>query len=127
MTTLAETLGLTSGAPSEATSQDAEALEEFEAIEVDSNVSMKELFTKMLETRAYRRSIYIRLVTGSLPPAVECKIIDHVAGKPVDRIEIEDKTKSVDHLSIEELHERQERTLMAMKKILDAQNTESRH
>jgi len=106
---------------------DVEALAEFAALDIEPNIGMKELFARMLETKAYRLSVYQRLITGNLPPAVECKILDHVVGKPVDRIEIEDTTKSVDHLSLEELHERHNRTVAAMQKIIAAGQAEPRH
>lgn len=122
MTTLAESLGLNP----EKKLDLLEAVAELDAIILDDNISVKELFTKMLETHAYRRSVYTRLINGTLPPAVECKIIDHVAGKPVDRIEFEDKTKSVDHLTLQELHARHEQTITAMQKIIAAQNVEAR-
>lgn len=122
VTTLAESLGLAAAATPAEAAIDAQL--ELEAIEVDPNISTKELLSRMLETKAYRRSIYMRLVNGSLPPAVECKIYDHVMGKPIDRVEFKDKTEDVESLTLEELHERQEQNILAMQKILVAKARE---
>lgn len=125
MVSLAEALGLVDSTPEiGVANQEAAAADELDAIEVDDNITLKELLKRMLETKSYRRSIYMRLITGTLPPAVECKIFDHVMGKPVDRIEIEDTTKNVDGLSLEELHERHQITVDAMRKILAAQQVQ---
>jgi hypothetical protein len=140
LTTLGETLGMTAkaAAADEKSASDGslspeeqlklllvkEALDELESIEVDETLSTKELLTRMLETKAYRRSLFMRLVNGTLAAAVETKIHDHVLGKPVDRLEIEDKTQHVDNMTLDELHERQQRITAAMAKILEAGTTE---
>lgn len=138
MTSLAQALGLDATRAAETVDADASAtaaeiierekiLEEFDAIVIDASTNLKQLFSQMLDTTAYRRAVYVRLVTGQLPAALECKILDHVMGKPIDRIEIADTTKNIDSLTLEELHERQSRTIAAMQKIITAQSAEPRH
>jgi hypothetical protein len=123
---LAEALGLNTKADDKVSAAEERLLEELDHI-IEPGIGIKEFFKRILESQAYRRSVFMRVATGTLPPAVECRIVDHVEGKPVDRVEFEDKTNSVDRLTLEELHERHSRTVMAMQKILQAKNAEPQH
>lgn len=53
----------------------------------------------------YRASILRRIRNGDLPPAVECRLLDHALGKPIDRVETKDTTDVADlgNMSISEL------------------------
>src|SRR5438477_7196033 len=42
---------------------------------------------KVLETREFRQYIMNGIALGDLPPAIMCRIIDHVWGKPPERVE----------------------------------------
>lgn len=53
----------------------------------------------------YRASILRRIRNDDLPPAVECRLLDHALGKPIDRVETKDTTEVADlgNMSISEL------------------------
>lgn len=68
--------------------------------------SAKVLSRALLNSREYRQSLIDRIALGELPPAVECKLWDYAYGKPVDRVEVKDTTRVLEHLSVEELEER---------------------
>lgn len=55
----------------------------------------------ILESPEYRASLMLRIVSGTLPPAVECRILDHALGKPVERVEVKDQSRSIEDLSPE--------------------------
>jgi hypothetical protein len=52
----------------------------------------KKFSKAVVESRQYRESIIRRIITDTLPPAVECRLLDHALGKPVERIEVSDTT-----------------------------------
>lgn len=119
MASLADQLGLST----EPSASLKKSVDELEEIEISGDDSAASIFRKLLATAAYRRSLYVRLAAGILPPAVECKLLDHAYGKPVDRVEFEDKTVNVDKMSLDELHERHQRVMEAMSKIVASKST----
>lgn len=72
----------------------------------------------VLNSREFRRYVVNGLILGELPAAVITRMMDHGWGKPVERVEFEDKTRAIEGLSLEELHDRHERITVAMTKII---------
>lgn len=50
-------------------------------------LTVKEFCRGVLESQEYRKSVIQRVILGSLPPAVECRMYDYAYGKPPDRVE----------------------------------------
>lgn len=62
----------------------------------------------VVEDEGYRKSLLDRAKRGVLPPQVEVALFYYAYGKPVERVEVEDKTPPVDpsKLSAAELEQR---------------------
>lgn len=61
-------------------------------------------FAKMiLGSSEYRKSLINRIILGELPAQVECLLYHHAFGKPIERLEVEDKTPSLENVSKKEL------------------------
>lgn len=56
--------------------------------------SAKAFCRALLASSEYRESLARRMTLGVLPPAVEVRLWDYAYGKPVEKIEIEDKTQA---------------------------------
>ena len=56
--------------------------------------------------KEYEDNVRMRLLAGILPPQIEALVLYYLYGKPVDRIELKDKSPALSHLTPEELHER---------------------
>ncbi len=69
------------------------------------SMSVRDFARGILRSRDYRRSILYRVRMGELPPAVETLLYHYAEGKPVDRLEVEDKTPVRD-LPIADLEQR---------------------
>lgn len=76
----------------------------------DKRVSARTICRDILNSRQYRESILQRIIFRELPPAVECRLWDYAYGKPVEKVEIDDKTERVENLTSEQL----ERKLIAL-------------
>lgn len=50
-------------------------------------VSVKDFCKGVLTSQEYRDSIRIRILLGTLPPAVECRMYEYAYGKPPERVE----------------------------------------
>lgn len=74
-------------------------------IDPDS-MSAKQFATAILTSRQYRESLLRRIIMDELPPGIEAKLMDYAWGKPVDRVEVEDKTKRLEDYSVDQLEER---------------------
>lgn len=70
------------------------------------NSTGKEFSQKIVNSREYRQSLLRRLMADTLAPAVECRLLDHALGKPLERVEVEDKTIRLDQYTVEQLEER---------------------
>lgn len=66
----------------------------------------EQLCRKILQSQEYRQSVFNRVLSGTLPPAVEAMIWDRAYGKPVKRIEVKDTTNALEALTVEQLEER---------------------
>ena len=95
MKSLAEILGTDTPASSSPTSDTA-----------PKKLTVKSLAKGILESVEYRRSVARRVADGTLPPAVECKLYEYAYGKPVDKVEINDKRNNLEDLSTEQLEAR---------------------
>lgn len=80
-----------------------------------SKLTAKNFSKAIVESRQYRESIARRVVTDTLPPAVECRILDHALGKPIERVEVKDRSRVYDNVSPESLHAR----IAFLQKVLD--------
>ena len=117
MESLAHFLGVPEyGAPA-----DAEPARPF-----DQSITIRDFCRGVLRSRDYRLSILQRIRLGSLPPAVEIAMYHYAEGKPVERVEVEDKTPhALQDMSIEQLEERALR-LLDMARGLRSRSEDSR-
>jgi hypothetical protein len=58
-----------------------------------SRLSAKQFAKQVLSSREYRSSLMRRVVTDTLPAAVEIRLYDYAYGKPVERHEVKDTTE----------------------------------
>lgn len=93
MESLAESLGLHIDRDNKDRPLTADSLE---------GLPFDEICRRILQSPEYRYSILARVQTGSLPPAVEIRLIDAAYGKAPDKLKIETK-KPVAECSDEEL------------------------
>lgn len=105
MKTLADALGLPSveeemrqraagGTVSDTLDQEPETL------------TAKEFAKRILNSREYRQSIKDRISLHALPPGLEVLLYHYAFGKPVDKLEVNDTTVSLDNVSLDSLKER---------------------
>lgn len=59
--------------------------------DIDFELQGKDFCEAIFNSREYRESIARRIRNDSLPSAVECKLLDHVLGKPIERHEVTGK------------------------------------
>lgn len=107
MKSLAEALGLDSPKPDEPTSK--------------KKLTIKQFCKLVLESEEYRRSVLQRVTLGTLPPAIETLIFHYAEGKPVEKMEIKDKTNPLDGMSLEQLEKRAEHLAALAAKLRGAQ------
>lgn len=55
----------------------------------------------ILESPEYRDSLFRRITNDTLPSAVECRILDHVFGKPVEHVEMRERLIAPENLTEE--------------------------
>lgn len=61
----------------------------------------------ILNSREFRQYVVSGITLGDIPPVVLTRIMDHGWGRPVERVEVEDKTeRGLEHLTLEELEQR---------------------
>jgi hypothetical protein len=99
---LAEHLGI--DIPSSVTARDDAPFED-PAFE-DDPPNVRDFARGVLHSRSYRASLWRRIVTDELPPAVECKLLEYAYGKPIERVQVEDTTPRFEAVSFEELEQR---------------------
>lgn len=58
---------------------------------LDVPLSAEDFCKAVVESREYRESIQRRLLMDDLPPAVECRLLDHAWGTPAKRVELTGK------------------------------------
>ena len=93
-------------------------------------LSAKKFCRQVLESAEYRASLLRRIILDELPPAVECKMYEYAYGKPIARVELEDKTRALESVSLEELQARARtidayiQTLMTSTPVLDDDDDE---
>jgi hypothetical protein len=92
METLADFLGLTPREP------DRPAPPE--------KLTAKQFCEAVLNSREFRAYIQNGIALGDLPAAIVCRIMDQGWGKPVDRVEFEDKTNHLADLTAEQCEQR---------------------
>ena len=90
MKTIAEALGL-------------ENLPEQPSSEKSLPLSAKTFSKGILNSEEYRASIRRRVITDTLPPAVECKLYEYAYGKPVDSVEVKTSSDTLSELTVEQL------------------------
>lgn len=71
----------------------------------------------VLESRQYRESIVRRVITDTLAPAVECKLIDHAYGLVKQSVEVTDKRNPYTDLPLEAIEERIARLMDAARRL----------
>ena len=59
--------------------------------DIDFELTGVDFCRAVFESREYRESIARRIRNDSLPSAVECKLLDHAIGKPIERHEVTGK------------------------------------
>lgn len=66
-------------------------------------LTAKAFCKEILDSRQYRESLLRRIITDSLPPAVEQLLYYYANGKPVDRIEVKEAPMDLTEMSPEQL------------------------
>lgn len=61
-------------------------------VEPTAAVSAKAFCQSIIDSPEFRRYLRDGVLLGDLPTPIICKIMDHAWGKPVERLEVEDKT-----------------------------------
>ena len=78
-----------------------------EAPEFDpEQYSARDFARSVLCSYEYRRSVLQRVLLGELPAQIEVLLYHYAAGKPVERLEIEDKTPMAATMSKEDVEQR---------------------
>lgn len=88
-----------------------------EPLEEPAKLTGKSFAKAVVESRQYRESIARRVLSDTLSPVVECKLLDHAFGVPKQRVEVEDKTNPYVGLPIEMIEERIARLMDAAKRL----------
>ncbi len=71
--------------------------------EVDyASLTGQQFAQKVLSSPEFRSYIVRSLTLGELPPAILAKLMDHGWGKPADKVEFEDKTKTLEAMTRDE-------------------------
>lgn len=75
--------------------------------------SAKALCRSILESPEYLRTVVDRIMFHELPAAVEVRLWDYAYGKPVEHVEVKDKTKidAFRQMSVDELEARARQVL----------------
>jgi len=73
------------------------------------DLTPEEFAKSLLNTTQYRESFLRRCLTDSLQPAVEIWLLNTAYGKPVDRLEVADKTEPLESLTAEMVEKRLDR------------------
>jgi hypothetical protein len=79
--------------------------------------SVKEWCREIIHSDTYRKSLRDRIFLGSLAPAVECRLWDYAYGKPVDRVEVHDKSTAIESLTPEQINRRIEALKMIAERL----------
>src|SRR6185295_14883674 len=69
-------------------------------------LTAKAFCKEVLDSRQYRESLMRRIITDSLPPAVEQLLYYYGHGKPVDRIEVKETGADLSELTPAQLEQR---------------------
>lgn len=80
--------------------QDPQALDNVVQVSAKNFRMTARAFCKeILDSRQYRESLLRRIITDSLPPAVEQLLYYYANGKPVERVEVKETTADLSSLS----------------------------
>lgn len=77
--------------------------------------SAKEFARQCLGSPEYRASIFRRILTDELSPQMECRLWDYAWGKPLERMQIEDKSTNLEDAPVELLEQRMKFLLSIIK------------
>lgn len=66
----------------------------------------KEFALSILNSEEYRKSLRQRVTLGILPPAVESWLLNTGWGKPVERVEVDNKRIDLENATLDELRQR---------------------
>lgn len=77
---------------------------------------------EILDSRQYRESLMRRIITDSLPPAVEQLLYYYANGKPVDRIEVRDVPADLSEVPIDQLEAHLGKLAAVARKLKPAKN-----
>jgi hypothetical protein len=86
-------------------------------------LSAKDFAKKILNSKEYRQSIRDRIQLHSLPPGIETLFYHYAFGKPVDKLEVNDTTVSLDNVSLDSLKERVSFLLSVIDQLSDESDT----
>jgi hypothetical protein len=86
-----------------------------------TKATAKAFCRELLASPEYRMSLVGRMISGELPPALECKIWEYAYGRPVDRVEIDDKRGKLEELSSEQLEERAMKLMMLARQMRETE------
>jgi hypothetical protein len=81
----------------------------------------------ILNSREYRESIMRRVIMDELPPAIECMLWDRAHGKTVERVEVKDRTESLEDLTPELVAQKLERVQRMLMLLQNARRSEVEH
>lgn len=117
MKSLAESLGLDADLKPLATSDTPSVPYE--------GLSGKAFALAVLDSSDFRRYITAGLLAGDLPPAIAIRLMDYGWGKPVERIEVKDRTD--EDLTVEVVEQRLERVQYFLQLLRTQRMSEDSH
>lgn len=99
MKSLAEHLGAVDPRP-----ETEQVVEDVAAL---ADVSDPAEFCKLIvKSREFRQYLMNGITLGDLPSAVVCRVMDHAWGKPIERVEVDDKASRLENATPEQLEAR---------------------
>lgn len=90
--------------------------------------SARRFAQRLLKTKIYRESIQRRMILHELSPAVECLLLYYAFGKPVEKVQVEDTTPTMETMSLADMKKRAEflmRVINAMEEDPSSPTTDS--
>ena len=78
----------------------------------------------VLRSREFRQYILNGMVLGEIPPAIICRVMDHAWGKPVERVEITDKSDDVDEMDARQCEAEAMRLLELARQLREERHTD---
>jgi hypothetical protein len=67
---------------------------------------VEEIAQKLLHSKEYRQHLLRMIMMDDIPPALETRLWEYAYGKPVEHVEVKDKTPRLEDVPLEQLEAR---------------------